>query len=178
MGIDLSGYVPNEVEVELGGKKFWFSYLTIADLGLIRKKIKEQRKADNKQRREEIFAEAGKVGNVDTLELLRYLDQPLTDAEIEEMMSAFDSMPYLCYLSLRHHYKDITEDEVASLITQNDLPAIMEALNPEEEEPGIKITMKQLGYKVKLEGGKEKTISELLNEVDKKKRNRKLVKTK
>ncbi len=176
MSIDLSGYISEETEVKIGGKKFWFSNLTITDLGLIRKRIKEQRKADNKKRREEIFAEAKDVGDIDTLELLKYLDQPLSDVELEELMSAFDSIPHLCFLSLKHHYKDITEEQVAGLITQNDLPAIMKAINPEEEEQGIKVTMKQLGYKVKLEDGETKTISELLDGISKKKR--KSIKTK
>ena len=176
MSIDLSGYVTEEVEVKLGNKKFWFSPLTLTDLGLMRKRIKEQRKANNKQRREEIFVEAKEVGSIDALELLKYLDRPLTEAEIEEMMEAFEGISYMCFLSLKHHYKDITEDEAASLITQNDLLAVVEALNSEEEEPGIIVTMEQLGKKVELKDGRTLTISEILGEVSKKKRNRKPVK--
>ena len=178
MSIDLSGYVTEEIEVKLGGKKFWFSHLTLTDLGLMRKRVKEQKKANNKQRREEILAEAKAGGDIDALELLKYLDRPLTEAEIEEMMEAFESVSYMCFLSLKHHYKDITEEEVASLITQNDLFAVIEALNLEEEEPGITVTMKQLGEKIELKDGRTLTISEILSEIGKKKHNRKLAKKK
>ena len=157
--------------ITIGGKKFGFSELTVEDLTLIRDRIKGKVKAERKEIQEKKMAMAEKLGDIDPLKLLEYLDRPIPEDEIDEGMDSFDSITYGVYLGVRKKHPDITEEAIRQSLTPKELMIISKAIVSMPEEPtSVSVDMKVLGYKVKLEGGKTTTINELIVEARKKKR--------
>lgn len=165
--------------ITIGGTKFTFSELTVEDLTLVRNRIKKQKKAERKEIQDRQMATAERLGNIDPLKLLEYLDRPIPEGEIDEGMDSLDSIAYGVFLGIRKKHPDITEESIKQLLTPKELMVISEIIVPLPEEPSkVSIDMKTLGYEVKLEGGKIATINELIVEARKKKRVRVPIKKK
>jgi len=129
MAIDLSGFVRATKTVRLGGKDFVFTQISLNDFALFRRRVIEQRKEQQKQRRKELLGQAKELGEINNvMELLREIEKMPSDAEIEAEMETLEGMGYLAYLSLKYKYPEITEEEVMSLLTISDIPAVAEAI--------------------------------------------------
>lgn len=165
--------------IKIGGTRFVFSELTVEDLTLIRNRIKKAKEAERKKIQDRQMATAEKLGDIDPLKLLEYLDKPVLDAEIDEGMDSLDSVAYGIYLGIAKKHPEITEEKIKQLLTPRELMIIGEEIIPSPEAPpNISVDMKILGYEVKLANGKTATINELIVEARKKKRTRTLIKKK
>lgn len=156
----------------IDGKKITFSPLTVEDMTLIRGRIKKKKKAERKEIQERQMATAEKLGGIEPLQLLEYLDKPVQEGEIDEGMDSFESLAYAAYLGAKKKHPDITEQSIKQFLTPDDLIAVSEIISPTEEPPSVSVDMKTLEYKVNLANGKTATINELIVESRKKKRTR------
>lgn len=171
--------VEKRKQINLGGKKYWFTLLNMADFKLLRDETKKILKTSKDETRKKAIAEAKELGVDDPLKLLQYIDtKPITENEIMDAMEMMENLTLMLHLSLKHEYPNMTQAECDELVGQNDLKEITGFLNQEEKEPGIEVDMKTLGHKVELKNGETKTINELIVEANKKKRTRHPVKKK
>lgn len=134
MSIGLEGFVRKKTKINLGGKDFVFTELSIRDLAAFRAELMDKRKNFNQERREQLIKVAEKIGNINQMELLKYIDKPLTEEEIEAEMETIDGMGYLVYLSLKYCHPEITKEDAMSIISPSKLPEITKALFPASEE--------------------------------------------
>jgi len=132
----LESFVRRTKEIELGGKKFKFATLTVRDWAKFKLYIREQREVDAAKRREEILELAEKIQNIDPEKLLDRLQVTVTDEDAEAAIESFDGFGYCCWLSLVHNYPDIKPDEVADMISIDDMGPISEAIisRPEQKK--------------------------------------------
>lgn len=128
--INLEGYVRRHKTIKIGGKDWVFSELTIANFAEFRARIVQERDKTKDKRRERLIAEAEKIGGIDPLTLLEKLDKPITDEDIEAEMDTTEGMGYLIYLSLKHHYPEMSLEEAISFIGIGDLEKITSAIIP------------------------------------------------
>ncbi len=138
MGIKLDGYVRRRKEIEIGGKKWTFSELSLSDFAQFRAWIVEQREKNKGKRRERLIEEAKKIGGIDPLKLLEQLDKPLSDDEVDIEMATVDGMGYLAYLSLKYHYPEATLENAMDIITIDSIPLVTEVITggmKAEEKP-------------------------------------------
>jgi len=145
MGIKLDGYVRRRKEIELGGKKWTFSELSLSDFAQFRAWLIERREENKDKRRSRLIEEAKKIGGIDPLKLLEQLNKPLTDDEVEMEMETVDGMGYLAYLSLKYHYPEVTLENAMQLITIEKIPEVaivitggMKAEEPKKKRPVAK----------------------------------------
>jgi len=159
--------------ITIGGTKYTFSELTVEDLTLIRDRIKKAKEAERKKIQDRQIATTERLGDIDPLKLLEYLDKPVQEHEIDGGMDSLDSIAYGIYLGIKKKHSDITEEIIKQSLTPKELIAIGDKIVPlPEEPPSISVDMKVLGHEVKLADGKTTTINELIVEARKKKRTR------
>lgn len=138
MSINLEGFIRRKTEVELGGKEWVFTELSLADFAQFRAKMAKERKEYLAERRKTIAEEAKEIGEVETLKLLEHLDKPVTDEEIDAQMDSVDGIGFLAYLSLKYHYPEVTEDDALKMVSVEKLPEITEAMLGEQDKKKLK----------------------------------------
>ncbi len=142
MAMDLTGFVPRRKEIVIGTKVFKFSELSIGDLATFEAEMKQQKEAANEKRRQRLLSYDVEI---DAVELLKLIDQPITDEELEAQMETVAGMGTLAYLSLRKAYPEISRDDAANIVTMESLGEITAFLFPEKDDSKKKpkITKKQ-----------------------------------
>tara|TARA_Y100000310_G_scaffold325739_1_gene389687 strand:+ start:517 stop:984 length:468 start_codon:yes stop_codon:yes gene_type:complete len=144
MAMNLSGFVRRKTEVLLGTEKFTFTELSLADLAEYRAELDKEREQLNARRREQLIETASKLNEIDSFELLKYIDRPLTDQEFDEQLDAVNikGIASLAYLSLKHHHPEISREQVEMIITPNpeDIKVISEAMLPQDSQEAEKKT--------------------------------------
>lgn len=133
MAMDLSDFIPKRTKLTLGGKEWTFAELTLGDFAEFRAELMSQRKKENAERRQQLIDTAEKLGNVDTMKLLEYLDKPISEQEIEDAMKTFDGLVFLAYLSLRHVHVGISREQVGQICTLGAIEEITAAMFPSEQ---------------------------------------------
>jgi acyl-CoA reductase-like NAD-dependent aldehyde dehydrogenase len=128
MGLDLSDYVRRSTILELGGKKICFSELTLADFAQFRARVMRTHQEQKAERRRRIIEDAKAIGDVDRLELLRELDKPTSEAEIEEAAETVEGAAFLAYLGAKHNHPELTEEQMSHILTLRDVPAVVAVL--------------------------------------------------
>lgn len=128
--INLEGYVRKHTKIKIGGKEFVFSELSISDFAQFRARVAKQREKTKDKRRERLIEDAKKIGDIDPLKLLEKLDEPITDEDVEAEMDTIEGMGYLIYLSLKYKHPEITEEQVADIVSISDLEDITAAIVP------------------------------------------------
>ena len=156
--------------IRLDNEPYVFSPLTMQDLKDVRDRVVETKKKYAAEHRDDLLADAKKLGDIEPLKMLEYLHRPMTEEEIDEAMDTPDSIAFTAYLSLKHHHQKIVESNVRDLITVLDIEKVSDYLAGPKKEPVIEVSMKVLGYSVTLEGGRKITINELIADANKKKR--------
>lgn len=144
MAIGLDGFVRKKTNVTIGSKEFTFTELSLADLAEFRAHLQEKRDKFNQQRRQRLIEDAQKIGNIDSMELLKYADKPLTEAEIEAETETTEGLGYLAYLSLRYEHTGIEIKQVMSIVNINSIPLITDALFPPLDEQAKKKRMRTI----------------------------------
>ena len=130
MSMNLDGFVKKKTKMAIGTKEFIFTELSIGDLCAFQAEMQRKREVFNVQRRERIIEDSKRVGGVDPLELLKFVDKPLTAEEVDAEMETFDGLCYLAYLSLKYANPEVTTDDVKSIITPSLSEAITGAMFP------------------------------------------------
>ncbi|MAE81612.1 MAG: hypothetical protein CMB80_02665 [Flammeovirgaceae bacterium] len=125
----LDVYIRRTKKIELGGKEFTFSELSLADFGKFRTRILEQQAKARKTRRDRLLEDAKAIGNVDPLQLLEQLDKPPSEEEIEAQMETTEGIGFLAYLSLKYHYPEINLEEVMQMLTVENITSVGEILS-------------------------------------------------
>jgi len=133
MSINLEGFVRRKTEIELGGKKWTFTELSLSDFAQFRAKMVKERKVYLAERRKEIIEEAKSIGEVETLKLMEHLEKPVTDEEIDAHLESVEGVGFLAYLSLKYHYPEVTEDDALRMISIENLKEVTEAMIGEIE---------------------------------------------
>ncbi len=135
MAMDITGYINKSKEIEVGGKKLKFSELTLLDFAQFQVWAQDRRKAENEIRRKQLIEMAKSIGDIDPMELLKYVDRPMTEDEIDESMGTFEGMGYLVYKSLKHFNPEITLDEALAISTISLVTELVKSdLFPEDKE--------------------------------------------
>jgi hypothetical protein len=143
--INLEGFVRKHKTINIGGKDWVFSELTIADFAKFRAEVVEKKEKNKDKRRQRLIAEAEKIGGVDPLKLLEKLDAPVTDNEIEAEMDTIEGMGYLMFLSLKYHYPEISKEEAMSLIGISNIEEIASVIVPFESKKKQSPAKKETG---------------------------------
>gem|GEM_PF-5226441 len=126
--MDLSGFVRRKTEIEIGTKKFTFTELTLADLAEFRAEMQKKREVLNTKRREQLIETAKKLDGIDPMELLKYIDKPLSEAEIEAEMETTEGLGFLVFLSLTTHHQGISREQVLQIVTPKYAEQISKAI--------------------------------------------------
>jgi len=117
MSMDLSSFVPRKTELVLGGMKLEFTELDLADIAEFHAEARKKHERAINERRKRLVQQAKEIGDIDPMELLREVEKPPSEEEIEEQYATIEGMAMLGYLSLRHKYPDINREDVSKLIT-------------------------------------------------------------
>ena len=128
MSINLEGFVRRKTEIELGGRTWTFTELSLADFASFRAEMVKERKKYLAERRKELIAESKEIGEVETLKLMEYLDKPVTDEEVDAHMESVEGIGFLAYLSLKYHYPEVTREDAQKIISLEKIPEITEAM--------------------------------------------------
>lgn len=134
MALDLSSLQRRKTDIELSGRSFTFTELTLGDMAAFRARIQEQRRATRQERRERLIADAKTLEDIDGEKILEMLDKPLTDEDYEAEAETIEGVIYLAFLSLKHHHIEITEPDVQELIGVSDIEAVVAAMLPQEDK--------------------------------------------
>ncbi len=135
MAMDITGYIHKSKEIDVGGKKLKFNELTLLDFAQFQVWAQDKRKAENAVRRVQIIEMAKSIGDIDSMELLKYVDRPMTEDEIDESMGTFEGMGYLVYKSLKHNYLEISFEEAQAISTISLVTDLVKSdLFPEDKE--------------------------------------------
>jgi hypothetical protein len=132
--MNLEGYIRRRTEIEIGSKKWIFSELSIIDFVKFKSFLSEKKKKTNEERRERLISDAQKIGNVDSLELLKLVDDSISDEEFDKEMETVEGLGYLGYLSLKYAHPEITSDNAMTIVTIDKLGEITEAMFPQSKK--------------------------------------------
>lgn len=135
MAMDITGYITKSKEIDVGGKKLKFSELTLLDFAEFQSWSQDKRKAENEVKRKQLIEMAKAIGDINPMELLKYVDKPMSESEIDDSMGTFEGMGYLVYKSLKHMYPEISLDEAMKISTINLVTELVKSdLFPEDKE--------------------------------------------
>ena len=138
MAMDITGFVPKTKKISVSGKELKFSELTLCDFAEFQSWIQDKRKEENKIKRKQLIEMAKSIGEIEPMELLKYVDKPMTDDELDDYMGTFEGMGYLVYKSLKHCYPEISLDEAMKISTISLVGELVESeLFPKEKEKNL-----------------------------------------
>lgn len=132
--LNLDSYVAKKTKIKLGGKELTFTKLSLGDLAEFRETLIQQRDIINRQRRERLIEDARKIGSIDPLELLKLTDNSMSEEEIDAQMETIEGITFLAYLSLRYAHAGISQEQVAKIISLENIKDITKAMLPEVED--------------------------------------------
>jgi|TARA_R100000501_G_C2608018_1_gene103282 hypothetical protein len=132
--MDLSGFVRKKTKITIGGKEFTFSELTLGNLCEFRAVLNTRREVYNAKRRKRLIEESKDIGNIDSLELIKYIDKPMTEDEIDAEMETTDGIALLAYYSLRPSHEKVSIDDAKKILLPNILEKVTAAMFPPVEE--------------------------------------------
>ena len=134
MSMNLDGYVQRKTELVFGTTKFMFTELTMGDLGLFRGEMQKKRNDFCQERRRRLIADAEQIGDIEPFELLKFVEKPLTEDDIEAEMESPEGFGFLVYLSLKHHYPECSLADAELIATPANAEKISEALMPDQKK--------------------------------------------
>jgi hypothetical protein len=128
MSINLEGFVRRKTKINLGGKDWTFTELSLADFASFRARMVKDRKAALAEKRAQLIEEAKGIGNIDPLKLLEHLDKPVTDDEMDAEMETVEGVGFMAYLSLKYTYPEVTEDDALRIVSIEKIGEIVGAM--------------------------------------------------
>ena len=140
MAIGLDGFVRKKTKITIGTKDFTFTELSLADFAEFRARMQEQRNEFNQQRRQRLIEDAKKLDNINSMELLKFADKPLTEEEVEAEMETVEGLGFLVYLSLRYEQPGIEIKQAMEITTMSEIEKISNAMFPSFDESKKKRT--------------------------------------
>lgn len=131
MTIDLGKLHFRRAVVELGGKDWTFEELNMADLAEFRAETKKAREEYMLTRRQRLIEDAKKIEDIPPMDLLKYIDQPMTEHELDDAaLETIDGLAFMAYLSLRKNHTGINRQQVMTLITPEKVMDVMLTILP------------------------------------------------
>lgn len=130
----LDKLVRKHKKIEISGKEFSFAKLTIADMAEFSAWVKESRRKGIETRKKRMIEEAEKIGGIDPMELLKEVERPPTEEEIEDEMYTAQGLGFLIQKSLQPAYLGITLEEAMGLVEMDKVVEIMTFIMGETEE--------------------------------------------
>ncbi len=142
MTLKLDGFVRKSKVIKIGTKDWKFTEISLADLAEFKGFLTEQRKKINDERRARLIEDAGKIENIDAMELLKLTDSAISEEELEDEMETIAGLGFLAYLSLRYAHTGIDQEQAMQIVTPGHIDEITEAMFPNPEKrpdaPGSK----------------------------------------
>jgi len=128
MSINLEGFIRRKTNVNLGGKDWIFTELSLADFARLRAKMVKERKEHLAERRKQLIEEAKGIGDIDPLKLLEHLDKPVTDEDMDAEMETVGGCGFMAYLSLKYAYPEATEEDALKMVSIDKIEQIVGAM--------------------------------------------------
>ncbi len=128
MSINLEGFIRRKTKVNLGGKDWLFTELSLSDFAQLRAKMVKDRNAILAEKRKQLIEEAKGIGDIDPLKLLEHLDKPVTDDEMDAEMETVEGVGFMAYLSLKYHYPEVTEEDALKMASIEKIGEIVSAM--------------------------------------------------
>lgn len=135
---DLSGFVRKRTKIVIGTKEFIFTELSLGDYAEFKASLIEQHEKLNEKRRVRLLSDAQKVGTIDPMELLKFLDSSISEDELEAQTYTVEGIGHLAYLSLRYAHPGISRAQVMEIITLDHIEDITKAMFPLQQAEEIK----------------------------------------
>lgn len=135
MGMELGDFVRKTREVMCGNKKIKFAELTMSDWAQFRAWAQKRADEANQKKRDQILELAKQCGEIEPMELLKYIDKPLTENDIKEAMSTSDGIAYVLYRSLKYAYPEATIDDAKTIGSLNVFRELEELFGLKDIEP-------------------------------------------
>jgi len=135
---ELNNFKCKETKLKLKGKEYTFTELSLGDYIDFKAHLMDEQEKLNEKRRRRLIRDAQEVGNIDSIELLKLLDNSISEEELEEKTYTMEGIVYLAYLSLRYKHPDITEEDVKSMITLQALEVVTKAMFPAQQGSELK----------------------------------------
>jgi hypothetical protein len=130
MSEDLTGFVRKSTPIIIGTKEFIFKELSLKDFAEFRAHLIEDQEKINSKRRQRLLADSKEVGTVVPIDLLKLLDNPISEEELEKHSYTIEGIGYLAYLSLRYAMPGISRDQVMEIISLDKIEEITKAMFP------------------------------------------------
>lgn len=143
MGNYLEAYKRQKKIIQLGGKDFTFSELSLVDLAEFKSRVVEERNRTREQRKNQLLEDVKKIEGLDPIKILERIDRPPTDDELYEEMQTIEGVGFLAYRSLKYEYPDMTEAEAMAMVTIDNLTELVEILVPSGEDESKKKRTRQ-----------------------------------
>jgi len=140
---ELNDYKCKETKLKLKGKEYTFTEISLGDYIDFKNHLMEEQEKLNEKRRRRLIRDAQEVGNIDSIELLKLLDNSISEEELEEKTYTMEGIVYLAYLSLRYKHPDITMEDVKSMVTLQAVEAITRAMFPAQQGTELKKILNQ-----------------------------------
>lgn len=121
-------------KIKIGDKDYTFAKITLADMAAFSAWVKENRRKNIETRKKRMLEEAEKIGGIDPMELLKELERPPTDDEIEQEMYTVEGLGFLVYKSLQPAYPEKSLKDAMELIEMDKVAEIMTFIVGETEE--------------------------------------------
>ena len=121
--MNLDGMIRHKREVELCGKGFTFTELSLRDLAQFSSWVKDQRNKSRQERKKRILEDAKEM-ELSPEKLLAELEKPITEEDVESEMNTIEGLGQLAYLSLKYAYPDITYEDVMKMLSIQDVGKI------------------------------------------------------
>ena len=126
----ITDIIPVTKEVELQGKVYKVSPITIGDMAEFESRTKKKHDAAKEQKLR--FAQSAYPNDLPT-EVFKEINVPLTEAELDAEAGTIDGCAFLLWCSLRQSQPEITEADARKLITIDKTDEILKAIGLGED---------------------------------------------
>lgn len=123
--MDLAGFKRKTTVKEIGGQSFCFTQLVMGDIVDAYAWAQEQKDKETKKKRDQAVAVAKAIGEISPMDLFKYIDQPMSEKELDNYFETPQGGCYLMYLSLKIKHPDITFQETMTIIDIGLLPELV-----------------------------------------------------
>ena len=140
--MDLAGFKKQTRNEEIGGQLFCFTQLSMGDIVDAYAWAQEQKDKETKKKRDQAVEISKLVGDISPMDLLKYIDTPMSEKELDTYFETPQGGSYLMYLSLKKKHPDITFADVLNIVNLGNMTDIVTFLFNGNTKPEKKSEMK------------------------------------
>ena len=126
--MDMTGFVRKTKKVTYGDRELTFAELKLVDWVLLKQHVQVIRDEQQAKKRKQLIEMAKEIGDIDSMKLLEYVDQPVTEDELDEMVSTLDGMGFMVYRSLKYAHPDITLEQAQTIADTDTVVMVTEIM--------------------------------------------------